>query len=163
MVLMSQAERSGSLRWLKPSSTRLATCPGSGAVSQFSTGANSQARGLSVPPARQYFSYWTASRQTVPAAPAIRPATAAASGVIGFLRTRMAALPPSSVVLAVSPHARPERRPCVISMIASAAPRAHPWTHWPAPWFLHPRRYQRVHGRDEAPGPGLWKRAQTLI
>src|SRR6185437_8965537 len=92
MVLISQAERSGSLRWVKPSMTRLVTCPGSGAVSQFSTGANSQATGLSVPPVRRYFRYWTASRQTVPTAPASRPAATAVSGIIGFFRTRMAGL-----------------------------------------------------------------------
>src|SRR5580693_6575436 len=93
-VLTSQAERSGSLRWVKPSMTRLATCPGAGAVSQLSTGANSQAGGLLVPPPRRYFRYWTASRQMVPAAPASRPPVTAARGVSGCLRERMAGLRP---------------------------------------------------------------------
>src|SRR5271155_621258 len=91
-VLIGQAERSGSLRWVKPSMRRLATCPGAGAVSQPSIGANSQASGLLVPPARRYFRYCTASRPTVPTAPASRPAATAARGVIGCLRVRMAGL-----------------------------------------------------------------------
>ena len=57
---MGKAQRSGSLRWVKPSMTRLATCPGSGACSQVSTGANSHFSGLSLPPARRSFRYWTA-------------------------------------------------------------------------------------------------------
>src|SRR3984957_2175103 len=92
MVLVSQARRSGILRWVKPSSRRLSHQPGSGAVSQLSTGANSQASGPSVPPARRYLRYWTVSRPTVPTAPASRPAATAASGVSGFFLMRMARL-----------------------------------------------------------------------
>jgi hypothetical protein len=50
-----QAVRGDSLRWVKPSMTRLAACPGSGAASQLSTHANSQASGPLVPSARRYF------------------------------------------------------------------------------------------------------------
>ena len=52
-VLIGQAQLSGSLRSVKSSITRRAACPGSGAVSQVWIGANSQASGLSVPPARR--------------------------------------------------------------------------------------------------------------
>lgn len=40
-VLVSRAEPAGSRRGVNPSITRFATCPGSGAFSQLSTGANS--------------------------------------------------------------------------------------------------------------------------
>src|SRR5580658_7701308 len=91
-VLTGKAQWSESFRLVKPSITRLATCPGSGALSQLSTGANSQASGLSVPPARRLFRYWTVSRQTVPTAPASRPAAMAARGVSGCFLVRMASL-----------------------------------------------------------------------
>src|SRR6516165_10605815 len=80
---MSQAELSGSSRLVKPSISRLATWPGSGAFCQLSIGANSHASGLSVPPARRCLRYATVSRKTVPTAPASRPATTAPSGVSG--------------------------------------------------------------------------------
>src|SRR5215469_7567951 len=86
IVLTGKAHRSGSSRCVKPSITRLATCPGSGALSQFSTGANSHASGFSVPPERRYFRYCTASRQTVPTTPARMPPATAASGVSGCLK-----------------------------------------------------------------------------
>src|SRR6516162_6794607 len=87
---MSQAELSGSSRLVKPSISRLATWPGSGAFCQLSIGANSHASGPSVPPARRCLTYATVSRQTVPTAPASRPATTAASGVSGCFPVFMA-------------------------------------------------------------------------
>jgi hypothetical protein len=91
-------QRSGSSRWVKPSITRFATCPGSGAFSQPSIGANSYASGLSSPPARRYLRYRTVSMLTVPMAPARRPPTMAVSGVIGCLRTRI----PSPIAVVVT-------------------------------------------------------------
>src|SRR5215469_916791 len=86
IVLTGKAHRPGSSRCVKPSITRLATWPGAGAFSQLSIGANSHASGSSVPPERRYFRYSTASRQTVPTAPATMPPTTAASGVSGCLK-----------------------------------------------------------------------------
>src|ERR1700733_10323728 len=89
-VLTGKAQRSGSSRPVNPSITRLATCPGAGALSQLSTGATSQASGLSWPPFRRYRTYWTASRQTVPTTPARTPPATAANGVIECVRVRIA-------------------------------------------------------------------------
>src|SRR5215831_17022574 len=88
-VLTGQAQRSESSRPVKPSITRLPTFPGSGAFFQPSTGPNSHSSGRFLPPARRYLRYSTASRQTVPTPPAKRPATTAASGVIGCFPVRI--------------------------------------------------------------------------
>ena len=106
-VLMGQAQRSGSSRWVKPSIRRLATCPGAGAFSQLSTGANSQSSGPSCAARAAVLQVLDASRQTVPTAPASRPATTAASGVSECFLAR---IPGPILVYGFRARARPGRR-----------------------------------------------------